>query len=189
MKKTCGGFVLSLAGFYLLGSSLFGGFSGSVMAQEIPSTLKMPAATAVESEGSESPEPASPVSIEEPSTRLPVAERMAVLKTADLETLKAAQDECMSAAQELSVKGPILRKQISEAYEAAKSLPEAVALQKQIKDLEKKWEQTLQESPAVQEKIQELEETNDEMMQELKLRTTLAGWISSKGAAPEQISE
>jgi hypothetical protein len=187
MRKTCGGFVLSLAGFCLLGSSLFGWSAGSAMAQEIPAPLQIPAASPVIE--TDVPEAASAESIEVETPRVPVSERMAILKTADLESLKAAQNKCMLAAQELSAKGPVLRKQMSEAYEAAKSSPEAVAMQQQIDELEKKLEQTLENSPVVQEKVRALAQANDEMLEELQLRTTLMNWIAAKDVAPVQISE
>jgi len=163
MKKTCGGFLLSRAGFCLLGVCFFGWGSSRVSAQET-------ALVSTESEVNT-----------ESSFRDQIAHRLEVFKSADLETLKAAQEECMKKASELSTKIPELRQQIKVAYdEARKNAPEIKEMEKQIRAMQANLEQAIGERPEIQEKLQAIEQTERDMLAELQFRTALGGLIARK---------
>lgn len=113
--------------------------------------------------------------------RLVVLQRLEALRSADLETLKATQAECMKKAEELAEKIPELRRQLNEAYEDARlNSPDAKALRQQIRDLEARLEQTLVENPAVQEKQQAIDQAQKDMLEELQVRTQLGALIAAK---------
>ena len=132
----------------------------------------------------EAAELAAPETAEEIPPPPPIAERMEALKSADLETLKAAQEECLKHARVLTEKIPELRRQIRETYEEARlNAPEALEIKRQIRELEAKLDRTLQDLPAVQEALQSIRQIEQDMLAELQFRTTLGGMIAAKEQA------
>lgn len=196
MKKTDAGILWFGLGVFLIGVGWTGRGTEAFalelpMAPEARESVAPAAAESAAPAATESTAPAAAESIAESAPRLPAGERLEALKSADLAELKAAQEDCLKAAVELTEKVPELREQMRAAYEdARKNSPEIKALQQQIRDVEAKMEQTLRETPAVKEKMQAIEQAQADMMAELQLRTRLAGMIAAKeAAAPAQISE
>ena len=196
MKKTGAGWLRFGAGLFLFGAGLTLG-GASTFAQDVavphqtPARILPDALLPAEASAPESIEPSAPEVVAESAPRPPASERLEALKNADLETLRAAQEECLKAAVELTNKGPVLRREMREAYEEARlNSAESKALQQQIRDLEAKLEQTLKEMPAVKGKLQAIEQAQKDLLAEVTLRTTLAGMIAAKeNADPAQAPE
>lgn len=149
----------------------------NALAQTDPAALEMPQpVTAVESEVS-APDPA----VAEPTPRMPPEQRLAELKSADLETLQAAQADCLQAAEEISTYVPELHRQMRQAYEDARQNDPAIqALKQQIADLEAHLEKLLVNHPAVLEKRQAIDQAQQDLLAELRLRTALEGRIAAQ---------
>lgn len=113
-----------------------------------------------------------------------VDQRLAALKTADLEALKQAKEECEKAAKELATKGPALRQAARAAYEDARlNSAEAKEIYRQIEELRQKMDQTLRELPAVKAKQDEVRQLEEALMVELQVRTGLSGLIAAREAS------
>lgn len=167
MRKTCGGFVLSLAGFCLLGSSLFSGSAGSALAE-----------TALKTDTQEVLS-ASPI-------REQITQRLEAFQSADLAKLKAARDTCYETAQVMAKQLPELRRQVRDfSEEVRQNAPEIEEMRKQIQAMQANLEQAIREMPEIQEKLVEIAETEREMLVELQLRTALNGLIARKSQVAE----
>lgn len=177
MKTT--GAVLSWLG---MGLCLAAAWPHPAAAQVVPPAIKLPVAAAVAE-----PETAAPPATEavaESPPRLPPDQRLETLKSADLAALKAAADDCLRAAEELTKRIPELHREARAAFEEARSSPEAQAMQRQIKDLEAQLVRVLQNASAVLEKQRAIDRAQQDMLAELRLRTTLEGMIAAKESEP-----
>ena len=141
---------------------------------------------ALAQEISASETPAAAVAPAPPSARpfqAQVDQRLAALKTADLDALKQAKEDCEKAAKELATKGPALRKAAHAAYEEARlNSAEAKAIHAQIEELRQKLDQTLRELPEVKGKLEEIRQVEEALMVELQVRTGLGGLIAAREA-------
>ena len=130
-----------------------------------------------------------------PAPRPTPDERLAKLQDADLAALRAAQEDCMQAAQEIATYVPELHRQMRQAYEDARQNDPAIqGLSRQIAELESQREQLLVNHPAVLEKRRAIDQAQQDMLAELRLRTTLEGRIAAQSdgmpvPAPEAPAE
>ena len=180
MNKTGAGVVLPRAGLFLFGVFWLLWGMGS-LAQEAPVAVDA-------SESGEAAAPEIPVDFVPPA---PAGERLEVLKTADLATLKAAWDDCNQNLQKLAIQGPRLRMASREAYEDARLDSDiSKEIHRQIADLEQQLDQALRNLPEVKDKLGEIQQVEQAMLAEMKLRTTLAGMIAElEKADAESVSE
>lgn len=128
----------------------------------------------------------APASVAAPAPRPTPEERRAQLAGADLAALRAAEEDCLQAAQEISTYVPELHRQMRQAYEDARQNDPAIQdLNRQIADLEARREQLLANHPAVLEKRRAIDQAQQDMLAELHLRTELEGRIAAQetGAA------
>lgn len=148
------------------------------------------AATAAAESVANEPEP-----VPAPAPRPTPEERLANLQDADLAALRAAQEDCMQAAQEIATYVPELHRQVRQAYEDARQNDPAIqGLNRQIAELESQREQLLVNHPAVLEKRRAIDQAQQDMLAELRLRTTLEGRIAAQSdgmsvPAPETPAE
>ena len=176
MKKTGAGWLWFCAVVTGLNLTLTASAQEPVAAPEASG----PAGAGAENATPDTPGPAAQIPAEL-ENRLVVLQRLEALRSADLETLKAAQAECMKKAEEWAGKIPELRRQLNEAYEDARlNSPDAKALRQQIRDLEAQLEQGLVANPAVQEKQKAIDQAQQEMLAELQVRTQLGALIAAK---------
>lgn len=173
MNKTGVDVVLPRAGFFLFVACLVLWGMGS-LAQE--------ASVAIDaSESSEAAAPEIPVDFVPPA---PAGERLEVLKTTDLATLKAAWDDCNQNLQKLAIQGPRLRIASRAAYEEARLNSDiSKEIHRQIADLEQQLDQALRDLPEVKDKLGEIQQVEQAMLAEMNLRTTLAGMIAAREKA------
>lgn len=131
--------------------------------------------------------PANPVL--ESDFKQQVNQRLEPLRSANLEALKAAKEECWRKAQELGARGPELRRELRDAYEAARQNSDiAKDYQRRIAELEQQMEQALRDLPEVKAKLAELQQVERDMLVELQVRTALDGLIAARekeAAQPE----
>lgn len=138
---------------------------------------------------------AEPAPAPAPAPRPTPDERLAKLQDADLAALRAAQEDCMQAAQEIATYIPELHRQVRQAYEDAQQNDPAIqGLSRQIAELESQREQLLVNHPAVLEKRRAIDQAQQDMLAELRLRTTLEGRIAAQSdgmpvPAPEAPAE
>lgn len=148
----------------------------------------MRAASASAGTAADEPAPAAA-----PQPRPSPDERRAALQDADLAALRAAQDDCLKAAEEISTYVPELHKQMRQTYEDARQNDPVIQdLNRQIAELEARREQLLANHPAVLEKRRAIDQAQQNLLAELRLRTELEGRIAARepaGAAPAEPAE
>ena len=125
-----------------------------------------------------------------PQPRPSPDERRAALQDADLAALRAAQDDCLKAAEEITTYVPELHKQMRQAYEDARQNDPAIQdLNRQVAELEARREELLANHPTVLERRRAIDQAQQDMLAELRLRTELDGRITAQESAGAALAE